>query len=136
MLLFVTIRRPPRSTRTDTLFPYTTLFRSRPHHPRLPASTLPRSMPLRHRQLLNRPTVPPCTDPNRSSLDGGQTAESSTRGNGPNRSPPLTLRRATSEPPHSSTATIPPCPVRNGLNTNGMTLSSRQGHDTELRKPL
>src|SRR3546814_6594485 len=26
--LFVMIRRPPRSTRTDTLFPYTTLFRS------------------------------------------------------------------------------------------------------------
>src|SRR3546814_2278551 len=27
------IRRPPRSTRTDTLFPYTTLFRSRqPEH--------------------------------------------------------------------------------------------------------
>src|SRR3546814_5132178 len=25
------IRRPPRSTRTDTLCPYTTLFRSRPH---------------------------------------------------------------------------------------------------------
>src|SRR3546814_11959770 len=25
------IRRPPRSTRTDTLFPYTTLFRSKPH---------------------------------------------------------------------------------------------------------
>src|SRR3546814_6094250 len=25
------IRRPPRSTRTDTLFPYTTLFRSAPH---------------------------------------------------------------------------------------------------------
>src|SRR3546814_1625841 len=25
------IRRPPRSTLTDTLFPYTTLFRSRPH---------------------------------------------------------------------------------------------------------
>src|SRR3546814_16922776 len=29
MLFFVLrIRRPPRSTRTDTLFPYTTLFRS------------------------------------------------------------------------------------------------------------
>src|SRR3546814_12050131 len=28
MFLFVMIRRPPRSTRTDTLFPYTTLFRS------------------------------------------------------------------------------------------------------------
>src|SRR3546814_17142612 len=26
------IRRPPRSTRTDTLFPYTTLFRSLPFH--------------------------------------------------------------------------------------------------------
>src|SRR3546814_17290031 len=25
---FIMIRRPPRSTRTDTLFPYTTLFRS------------------------------------------------------------------------------------------------------------
>src|SRR3546814_14547415 len=28
---FLMIRRPPRSTRTDTLFPYTTLFRSAPH---------------------------------------------------------------------------------------------------------
>src|SRR3546814_3848818 len=28
------IRRPPRSTRTDTLFPYTTLFRSPPPQPR------------------------------------------------------------------------------------------------------
>src|SRR3546814_1312567 len=36
------IRRPPRSTRTDTLFPYTTLFRSpekifRPHRERSPS---------------------------------------------------------------------------------------------------
>src|SRR3546814_4612010 len=29
MFFFLIIRRPPRSTRTDTLFPYTTLFRSR-----------------------------------------------------------------------------------------------------------
>src|SRR3546814_11857924 len=28
MFFFLIIRRPPRSTRTDTLFPYTTLFRS------------------------------------------------------------------------------------------------------------
>src|SRR3546814_3433140 len=28
---FLMRRRPPRSTRTDTLFPYTTLFRSRQH---------------------------------------------------------------------------------------------------------
>src|SRR3546814_19840616 len=32
---FLMIRRPPISTRTDTLFPYTTLFRSR-HGLRLP----------------------------------------------------------------------------------------------------
>src|SRR3546814_14762061 len=38
-LFFLMIRRPPRSTRTDTLFPYTTLFRSArpapagPRHP-------------------------------------------------------------------------------------------------------
>src|SRR3546814_10704130 len=43
------IRRPPRSTRTDTLFPYTTLFRSREVLPRpahccasLPERTRPR----------------------------------------------------------------------------------------------
>src|SRR3546814_3261065 len=35
------IRRPPRSTRTDTLFPYTTLFRS------LPAILLPAEDPFR-----------------------------------------------------------------------------------------
>src|SRR3546814_3342944 len=34
------IRRPPRSTRTDTLFPYTTLFRSRL---RRPSSSMTRS---------------------------------------------------------------------------------------------
>src|SRR3546814_4181687 len=37
------LRRPPRSTRTDTLFPYTTLFRSeddRPGHGRRPAPQL------------------------------------------------------------------------------------------------
>src|SRR3546814_14014381 len=34
VFFFLMIRRPPRSTRTDTLFPYTTLFRSyRPIYP-------------------------------------------------------------------------------------------------------
>src|SRR3546814_9315191 len=33
MVFFLMIRRPPRSTRTDTLLPYTTLFRSeQPDH--------------------------------------------------------------------------------------------------------
>src|SRR3546814_3677074 len=30
LFFFLMLRRPPRSTRTDTLFPYTTLFRSNP----------------------------------------------------------------------------------------------------------
>src|SRR3546814_5198302 len=34
------IRRPPRSTRTDTLFPYTTLFRSRVDLRKLPLVTI------------------------------------------------------------------------------------------------
>src|SRR3546814_7919337 len=37
---FVSIRRPPRSTRTDTLCPYTTLFRSRRDHPCCPRRPL------------------------------------------------------------------------------------------------
>src|SRR3546814_11971816 len=42
-ILFLMIRRPPRSTRTDTLFPYTTLFRS----------------PERQRPQVLRPAGPP-----------------------------------------------------------------------------
>src|SRR3546814_1322393 len=33
LIVFLMIRRPPRSTRTDTRFPYTTLFRSDPYAP-------------------------------------------------------------------------------------------------------
>src|SRR3546814_14504418 len=54
-LFFLMIRRPPRSTRTDTLFPYTTLFRSFPgrqgaarHHHRHRG---------RHRRHRRRPEV-------------------------------------------------------------------------------
>src|SRR3546814_5493197 len=36
VFFFLMIRRPPRSTRTDTLFPYTTLFRSRRRRNRSP----------------------------------------------------------------------------------------------------
>src|SRR3546814_1521789 len=34
------IRRPPRSTRTDTLFPYTTLFRSPSNYPNIEAADM------------------------------------------------------------------------------------------------
>src|SRR3546814_1843273 len=38
------IRRPPRSTRTDTLFPYTTLFRSPDEHRRAAVGGLGRQL--------------------------------------------------------------------------------------------
>src|SRR3546814_12908416 len=43
------IRRPPRSTRTDTLFPYTTLFRSM-------------GVPRRYYELGDMPFVPPSVE--------------------------------------------------------------------------
>src|SRR3546814_16999813 len=46
LFFFLMIRRPPRSTRTDTLFPYTTLFRSRAA-----------------RRALRRRPLPPCLPP-------------------------------------------------------------------------
>src|SRR3546814_5252473 len=46
------IRRPPRSTRTDTLFPYTTLFRSHPAPDALPR--LLRDVPQRDQEHLDR----------------------------------------------------------------------------------
>src|SRR3546814_9418936 len=46
------IRRPPRSTRTDTLFPYTTLFRSEENLPVYPVEEVP---PSKKRRLLTPP---------------------------------------------------------------------------------
>src|SRR3546814_9777687 len=64
--LFLMIRRPPISTRTDTLFPYTTLFRSsrpafllalRPaRHPLVAAVADPRD----RAGVVPRPPVQPC----------------------------------------------------------------------------
>src|SRR3546814_3808095 len=52
------IRRPPRSTRTDTLFPYTTLFRSgyipRDMLPNMPRKTLTTTLALREEIVLTR----------------------------------------------------------------------------------
>src|SRR3546814_20347807 len=74
-VFFLMIRRPPRSTRTDTLFPYTTLFRSAPapceaaFHARPPSSCRqecpssairPRRCP---RSSLPRATLRPVTRP-------------------------------------------------------------------------
>src|SRR3546814_2999109 len=77
------ILRPPRSTRTDTLFPYTTLFRSRGrgdlarrrrhHHRRQPQDDLPRHRGGGQRR---RPAFahPHRLDPGRED-DGGRSEE-------------------------------------------------------------
>src|SRR3546814_14572426 len=54
LLFFLMIRRPPRSTRTDTLFPYTTLFRSH-----APASTVRISGGERGNQTAHAPILGP-----------------------------------------------------------------------------
>src|SRR3546814_4764076 len=51
------IRQPPRSTRTDTLFPYTTLFRSQVGS-RSPAGHAPDCAGGRHRLRHGRPPRP------------------------------------------------------------------------------
>src|SRR3546814_3987911 len=67
------IRRPPRSTRTDTLFPYTTLFRSRScaslRHERARGCAFISGPEARtHHKLAARSSVEwqPTTDPQRS----------------------------------------------------------------------
>src|SRR3546814_8449130 len=73
LFFFLMVRRSPRSTRTDTLFPYTTLFRS-PHarrhlrdlRERVPGDHVPgrrpdvRRLPVRPRPL---PRADPAGDP-------------------------------------------------------------------------
>src|SRR3546814_15136338 len=49
------IRRPPRSTRTDTLFPYTTLFRSRDYRT---ARMIPRSTTRSHSSVRTMSSSP------------------------------------------------------------------------------
>src|SRR3546814_1747494 len=51
MFFFLMRRRPPRSTRTDTLFPYTTLFRSR-------RGAVPPAVDRGHARTLLRPARP------------------------------------------------------------------------------
>src|SRR3546814_13712793 len=58
-VFFLMIRRPPRSTRTDTLFPYTTLFRSSAR------SRRPASRRLRHRLRARRHIAPDGVDHSR-----------------------------------------------------------------------
>src|SRR3546814_8378973 len=77
------LRRPPRSTRTDTLLPYTTLFRSPHRHPRRERRRAGRLRQLRHPRLdprddrrlmaaeVGRP-APPFTLPGTDNTDEGR----------------------------------------------------------------
>src|SRR3546814_20620029 len=54
VFFFLMIRLPPRPTRTDTLFPYTTLFRSLPRVAGRTGSTSEAAVARRHRRLRGR----------------------------------------------------------------------------------
>src|SRR3546814_16881415 len=77
---FLMIRRPPRSTRTDTLFPYTTLFRSpdcadRPHAAANSGSTSPHPYtPLLRTPLVSSHRSGHCRDKSSQSIDPPQDA--------------------------------------------------------------
>src|SRR3546814_6407171 len=55
VIFVLMIRRPPRSTRTDTLFPYTTLFRS---HPLVRCCSAPARLKWRYCSAPVRPSMP------------------------------------------------------------------------------
>src|SRR3546814_8593518 len=63
------IRRPPRSTRTDTLFPYTTLFRS-PDFEELGQQAPLRRLPSLFRDERQLPSGPGTPPPAQPFLDG------------------------------------------------------------------
>src|SRR3546814_8382856 len=96
---FLMIRRPPRSTRTDTLFPYTTLFRSRAVLPLDQAD--PQNPPLPGHQRECRP------DPDRRRPHRIPLAP-----HGPDRTEPrpkpARLRPAGARQPHASAPHRPP----------------------------
>src|SRR3546814_13819296 len=88
LFFFLMIRLPPRSTRTDTLFPYTTLFRShgRKHGLRVPRQDL-RLDPRHHRRDAADPGEPPGR---RARCEGGdrrqvRVLQSAVLGEGPHR---------------------------------------------------
>src|SRR3546814_11736053 len=71
LFVLLMIRRPPRSTRTDTLFPYTTLFRSEPVYRRV----------LRRRRAIAGGLLPDTPDLQRASLWPGHDAVPDHRAN-------------------------------------------------------
>src|SRR3546814_10368592 len=77
LFFFLMKRRPPRSTRTDTLFPYTTLFRSLKRTTRSRAwLDMPTLGPVWGgvaAQAKNRPSIRPIRGANGASIEASQT---------------------------------------------------------------
>src|SRR3546814_10253537 len=98
-VFFLMIRRPPRSTRTDTLFPYTTLFRS-------PAGT-------RGRDIAGRPGGIKHRSRRRRVIRGGPAGSSNARVSG---AALLWLAVAPSSSPQQETVMAgPAAPIRLSL---------------------
>src|SRR3546814_2178544 len=115
ILFFVMIRQPPRSTRTDTLFPYPTLFRSFARYVAIFGIEMVRDTPLRlTRQDMSEscahsaPTHLPYNSQGRAALCGWQIAKQGRRSKmtwrpfaqkngqcGTERHPPLRDRKST-----------------------------------------
>src|SRR3546814_16495330 len=98
------IRRPPRSTRTDTLFPYTTLFRSGPRStrspPELPTPGSPRRWPRpTPAKPRSRWSARPCSS-TAASATRGRAASTSTSSAPPSTAPSTAPRRAPPPPSH------------------------------------
>src|SRR3546814_17563303 len=85
IFFFLMIRRPPRSTRTDTLFPYTTLFRSARRVAQLAKKPVPGGGRSRRAHLLT------------ASSDGRKLSDSSTPYSEPSAASTAKLRIAGSE---------------------------------------
>src|SRR3546814_8836592 len=76
---FLMIRRPPRSTRTDTLFPYTTLFRSpSASHMPLPRVRAARPGPMRVLVAVSRRQTSPISAPIRRAHESALRSEEHT----------------------------------------------------------
>src|SRR3546814_9283991 len=116
------IRRPPRSTRTDTLFPYTTLFRSRdpndqPFHEAL-APHRPQPLRLRHQPFEHGSSshLTVTRSPTRGSSSTKRTRNTRPPHRKRQSSPSPPRRRIVTAPRLSPRRASPPCstPPRSG----------------------
>src|SRR3546814_15721782 len=107
---FVMIRRPPRSTRTDTLFPYTTLFRGSAFLPPLPTGLMS-FFPSRESQTRRTPGSRPFRNPS-SNAANAHTQASARSGErpGPAQPPPTRNPQRAASTAHNPTRvhTSPP----------------------------